>query len=205
MYLSCSNPLKGKCCCDRRVAGHIQVEKVSSRVGSFSSDRDWLEHLWHEYGDRIFAFAARRVGHSYAEEVVAEVFLVAWRSRGERPGSELPWLYGVARKVVSQHYRTQSRWERLVKRIEQEQHQSASPRRTPDTMDVLGALAQLSDSDREAVLLIAWEGLDPREAALVIGITGSAFRMRLSRARRRLRRLLAQENTNPTPTYRESS
>jgi len=72
-------------------------------------------------------------------------------------------------------------------------------------MDVLGALAQLSDSDREAVLLIAWEGLDPREAALVIGITGSAFRMRLSRARRRLRRLLAQENTNPTPTYRESS
>ena len=48
------------------------------------------------------------------------------------------------------------------------------------------ALATLSETDREAILLVAWEDLTPSAAAASLGISPSAFRVRLHRARRRL-------------------
>ncbi len=51
---------------------------------------------------------------------------------------------------------------------------------------LLRALARLSPAEREALLLVGWDGLDARAAATVAGCTVTAFRMRLSRARRRL-------------------
>jgi RNA polymerase sigma-70 factor (ECF subfamily) len=52
--------------------------------------------------------------------------------------------------------------------------------------DLAAALRALSESDREALLLIAWEDLTPSQAAASLGITAAAFRVRLHRARRRL-------------------
>jgi RNA polymerase sigma-70 factor (ECF subfamily) len=48
------------------------------------------------------------------------------------------------------------------------------------------ALARLSDTDREALLLVAWEDLTASAAAASLGISPAAFRVRLYRARRRL-------------------
>ena len=48
------------------------------------------------------------------------------------------------------------------------------------------AIGTLSAPEREALLLVAWEGLEPRRAARVVGCTPAAFRARLYRARRRL-------------------
>lgn len=156
------------------------------------SDRKWLERLWAKHGDHVFAYAARRVGGSDAEDVVADVFVVAWRHRARRPRRELPWLYGVARKVLSDHYRSQQRRSRLLERVGS--LPSDSPESMPAHVDLLAldsVLDDLSDDDREALLLTAWEGLSPGEAAQVVGVSGAAFRMRLSRARRRFRELLA--------------
>ena len=157
-------------------------------------DRRWLERLWAEHGDQVFAYAARRVGATEGEDVVAEVFVVAWRHRSRRPRHELPWLYGVARNVISDHYRSSRRRGRLLERVK------SLPADSGDTIDadldwiaVDSVLDSLSDDDREALLLTAWEGLKPREAAEVLGISSAAFRMRLSRARRRLRDLLAEK------------
>jgi len=47
------------------------------------------------------------------------------------------------------------------------------------------ALKALSREDREALLLIAWEELTPSQAARSLGISATAFRVRLHRARRR--------------------
>ena len=52
------------------------------------------------------------------------------------------------------------------------------------------ALARLSPADREALLLIGWEGLTNDDAATVMGCSAVAFKVRLHRARRRLARLL---------------
>lgn len=157
-------------------------------------DRRWLERLWAEHGDQVFAYAARRVGMTDAEDVVAEVFMVAWRHRSRRLRRELPWLYGVARNVIRDHYRSGRRRGRLLERV------MSLPADLSDAVDadldwiaVDSVLDTLSDDDREALLLTVWEGLSPREAAEVLGITSAAFRMRLSRARRRLRDVLAEK------------
>lgn len=173
---------------------------MTARPQPDSVDCEWLERLWHEHGDRIFAYAARRVGLSHAEDVMAEVFIVAWRHRDKRPKRELPWLYGVARKVVSEHYRSQNRWEHLVDRIRQEHGQFVGFDDGPDITNVLGALAQLNDADREIILLIAWDELTPSEVAMIVGVSGSVLRMRLSRARRRLQRLMSQESPTTKTT-----
>lgn len=143
-----------------------------------------------EHADLVHAYAVRRVGHGSAGDVVAETFAVAWRRRVSVPSPVSPWLYGVARKVISQHYRTEVRQLRLIER--------ASSRFVPDNELFEGHVAErdlwervlltLDEADREALLLVAWEGLSPGEAAIVMGCSTGAFRMRLSRARRRLRR-----------------
>ncbi len=158
-------------------------------------DRQWLEELWANHGGRVWAYAARRVGRQLADDVVADVFLVVWRRRQPRPTKPLPWLYGVARRVLADHYRAESRRVRLVERA----GHSASFRpgmadSVAASMGLEEALASLSHTDREALLLIAWEGLQPSEAAAVLDMTAAAFRMRLSRARRRLGSALADAN-----------
>lgn len=48
------------------------------------------------------------------------------------------------------------------------------------------ALAALSEADREVLILVAWDQLDAKESADVLGCTTGAFRVRLHRARKRL-------------------
>jgi hypothetical protein len=52
---------------------------------------------------------------------------------------------------------------------------------------VRDALSRLTPDDRELLRLVAWEGLEPREAAVVLGVPARTVRTRLSRARARLR------------------
>lgn len=169
------------------------------------TDRKWLERLWAKHGDHVFAYAVRRVGASDAEDVVADVFVVAWRHRSRRPQRELPWLYGVARKVLSDHYRSKQRRGRLLERVGSLSSDSReSIAAHADLLALDSVLDELSDHDREALLLTAWEGLSPGEAAQVVGVSGAAFRMRLSRARRRFRELLADADEH-TDSGRETT
>jgi len=159
------------------------------------ADRRWLEELWSNYASRIFAYAARRVGQQHADDVVSDVFVVAWRQRKQRPRKELPWLYGVARRVLADRFRAESRWERLIERAgNQPRLEEPLDDDVADRLRLAAALDKLAEPDREALLLTAWEGLKPSEAAVALAMTASAFRMRLTRARRRFRSALA-ENT----------
>jgi RNA polymerase sigma-70 factor (ECF subfamily) len=137
---------------------------------------------------RVWAYAASRVGSQLADEVVSETFTVAWRRFSEMPASTLPWLLGVARNVI----RDSARADRRRDSLQAELHTWA---REPvgdiasgvaDRIAMRQALAELSDADREVLILVAWQALSPREAARVIGCTAAAFRVRLHRARKRL-------------------
>src|SRR3972149_6421473 len=63
----------------------------------------------------VYAYAARRVGWDDAPDSTSEVFTVAWRKFRSVPAEPdtLPWLYGVARRVVANHLRSQRRRDRL--------------------------------------------------------------------------------------------
>jgi RNA polymerase sigma factor (sigma-70 family) len=139
----------------------------------------------------ILAFAIRRVpDRGAAEDAAAETFAVAWRRRELIPAEPLPWLYGIALRVIANQRRSTRRRRRLNDRLEREtttQAPAPEPIEALQNRDAFSrAFALLSETEREVLRLIAWDGLETREAAGVLGCSPTAFRVRLHRARRRL-------------------
>jgi RNA polymerase sigma-70 factor (ECF subfamily) len=151
--------------------------------------------LYREEGRAILEYALRRVDdREDAADVVAETFLVAWRRLGEVPlgdGARL-WLYGVARLTLANLHRSERRRTRLGARLTETLRTELSAHTAPtgEAAEVLRAIGELGEEDRELLLLVSWEGLAPGQAARALGISALAARSRLHRARRKLRRLL---------------
>jgi RNA polymerase sigma-70 factor (ECF subfamily) len=149
---------------------------------------DRFADLYERHARRLLAFGQRRLGNrSDAEEMVAETFVVCWRRLDDVPEGDgaLPWLYGVAGRVVANQRRSQRRRGRLVERLEL--HARSAGGAAPADHAVLEeALDALRPDDRRVLLLAAWEGLGPSDLALALRCTPNAAAIRLHRARRRL-------------------
>jgi RNA polymerase sigma-70 factor (ECF subfamily) len=159
---------------------------------SAESRRGRFEVLFREHHQAVQAYARRRVPAEAVDDIVSETFLVAWRRLDQVPEAALPWLLTVARNVVGTASRGAARRERLWRKA-QSRHIEGYEDSDPASMDgsVLAALASLKDRDREALTLVAWDGLTPSQAAAVLGEPADRFRQRLHRAARRLRAELA--------------
>jgi RNA polymerase sigma-70 factor (ECF subfamily) len=151
-------------------------------------DRQRFEELFRSHHGAVRAYVRRRVAGDAAQDAVAETFLVAWRRRDDVPEDALPWLFAVARRVLSNERRGAARAVALQARVT-----AAEPRTAEDLADRVAedeairlALARLGDRDRETLMHVAWEGLEPARAARASGCTRAAFAVRLHRARRRL-------------------
>jgi RNA polymerase sigma-70 factor, ECF subfamily len=137
---------------------------------------------------------ARRRGSRDADGIAAEAMSIAWRRLDDVPRDDpLPWLYATARNLLLAEWRTES------------QSSAGAPEPSvpaPELHELDPELARglrsLSPTDREALLLVAWEDLAPTQAAHALGLNPTAFRVRLLRARRRLRAALEEERL-PAP------
>jgi RNA polymerase sigma-70 factor (ECF subfamily) len=143
---------------------------------------------------QVRAYALRRAAPEVAQDAVAETFVVAWRRLDEVPDPALPWLLGVARRTLANARRSQARADALAVRAADEWGAGVAP----DPADAVTgaaairhALAELSDRDREVLLLIAWDALAPDAAARVLGCSKATFAVRLHRARQRFAAALA--------------
>ncbi|GAB95917.1 putative RNA polymerase ECF-type sigma factor [Kineosphaera limosa NBRC 100340] len=158
----------------------------------------------HTYPD-VLAFAQRRSDPHRAEDVVAEAMLTAWRRIDDLPydlGEARAWIFGIARNCLLNDDRSRRRQNAVAVRI------AAAPRpadepdaadRAADRVDLSAAWADLSESEQETLALTALDGLDSTQAGAVLGITATAYRLRLSRARRALRRRLEGAATGDAP------
>ena len=143
-----------------------------------------FEQLYRATAPLLFGFLRRR-GVADAEDLVAETFTIAWRSRSRltEPEHRKAWLFGTARRLLLADFRQRGHEHELGELL------ARHPEAISDTADqqrrrtVLEALARLRDEDRELILLIEWERLTPSETAQVLGITPGAARVRLHRAR----------------------
>jgi RNA polymerase sigma factor (sigma-70 family) len=159
-----------------------------------------LARLYADHGRDVLAYALRRSPEAEdAADVVAETFLIAWRRLADVPegDDERLWLYGVARRVLANQRRGERRRLRLGERLRSELPALVAAQAPPsgERSPVLSALRRLDEADRELLLLVGWEGLEPAQAARVVGGSVVAVRSRLHRARRRLRMaMLAAEN-----------
>jgi RNA polymerase sigma-70 factor (ECF subfamily) len=161
-----------------------------------------FESCFHAHYPAVLVFAIRRLPErSTAEDVAAETFAVAWRRRELIPDEPLPWLYGIALRVAANQRRSGERRRRLRERLEQEASSRAAAPEPAEALHRRDAFARaferLGEPEREVLRLVAWEGLDTREAASVLGCSAAAFRVRLHRARRRLAKHLEASGHSP--------
>ena len=174
------------------------------------SPSDRMEMLFRLHYVAVVRYVRRRASSDCVDDVVAETFLVAWRRLERVPDPALPWLLGVARNVLSTQSRGSRRRGALRSRLQSAGVEVADEPSVEERGPVAMALARLSETDREALTLIAWDGLAPSEAALMLGDSANAFRVRVYRAKRRLKRLLEDECepielTTPSPLKAERS
>lgn len=141
----------------------------------------------------IRAYLHRRLtAPADADDCLSEVLLVLWRRGDHLPASDDLRLYafGVARNVLRNHERGARRRERLQHALDAEAATRAQHRDRGDDGALAAALAVLPERDRELLLLVAWDGLSSAEAGAVLGLSAGTTRVRMSRARTRLRALL---------------
>jgi RNA polymerase sigma-70 factor, ECF subfamily len=151
----------------------------------------------------IAAYVRRRVPDDAVDDVIANVFTVAWRRFGDVPGppQDRPWLFAVARNTISDHNRAQRRWFRLGVRLKADAVVTAHPVGPPgpgsECERVLAAMAALRPAEREALQLVLWDELSHTEAAAVLGCTVNAFELRYRRARQAVRASVASAAAVP--------
>ena len=146
-----------------------------------------FERIYQAHYAGVLAYALRRAPRPVADDVVAETFLVAWRRLDDVPDDAAPWLYGVARRVLANERRASARRLALTERLR------SAPRPAPADAGagvLAAALEHLTKREREALTLVAWEGLTAAQASRAAGCSHAAMRVRLHRARRRLARAL---------------
>ena len=155
-----------------------------------------FEQLYRAHAGAIRTYAARRVSsEAAADDVVSDVFLVVWRRLDDVPDEPLPWLLATARRALANRRRSERRSAALTDRlVGLRRPHSASAPETGDRL--LDSLAVIPEPDRELLMLVAWEGLEPREIAEILGLRPGTVAVRLHRARGRLAAALARHDSN---------
>ncbi|WP_336707049.1 RNA polymerase sigma factor [Oerskovia sp. USHLN155] len=160
--------------------------------------------MYREAYPYVLAYLRRRADGHDAEDLASEVFAVAWRSWGRIPLGEMrPWLFGVTRNVLASGHRTQDRHRRLERRVGGERDLVPDETTLSDmSIDLRHAWTRLDPADRAVISLVSWDGLTASEAASILGCSRAAYSMRLTRARRQLRRSLDAVEPAPAPGSR---
>ena len=152
-----------------------------------ASDDERLAALWHAYYGQVYAYARRRTSAHVAAEVAAATFTVLWQRIDDPPAEPLPWLFAVARRQLANLRRGEARRNALHLRLGRSRRTASDPADGAIEQDHARAvLARLRPQDREVLMLVAWEGLDPPAAAASLGVSPATFAVRLHRARQRL-------------------
>ena len=165
-----------------------------------------FRHLFESHHQAIQRYCFRRLPASDANDAVAEVFLVAWRRIEDAPAGDegLPWLYGIGRNVVANARRSARRSGRLRARLAgvatvHDLDPESQVVRNAAELEALAGLAQLRPEDQEIIRLRTWEELPNEQIASILGLTVRAVESRLTRARRKLGRILDAPSLRASP------
>lgn len=154
-----------------------------------------FEQLVAEVHDPLARYLRRRTSAQDADDVMGDVLLTLWRRLDAVPdAAPLPWCYGVARRALANHRRAHRRRLQLVAKLEAQPPLAVGREGSADHPELAAALGELSADDRELIVLWAWEGLEPREIAVVLGLTANAVSLRLTRIKKKLLRQLERQD-----------
>jgi RNA polymerase sigma-70 factor, ECF subfamily len=158
------------------------------------SDTDRFVAMFDRFSRRVYAYVRRHADLSVVDDIVSETFLVAWRRLDKVPDEPLPWLLVVARNSLANQRRTLARHDGVALESDALDRLVSAEPAVDDVVigrqTMVRALQSLTPDEREALLLIAWDGLTPAEAGEVAGCSDRTFRVRLHRARQGLARAI---------------
>lgn len=175
------------------------------------TDPERFGELFDRHHRVVWTYLARVAGRDLADELAADVFVVAFEHRASfdpSRGTFRSWLYGIATNLLRTRLRSERRGRRAFARAARQTDVSNDPIVLVDeanelvttsraVIDAIGALAQ---ADRELLLLCVWEGLTYVEVADVLQVPVGTVRSRLSRVRVRLRELVASSGQHVMTT-----
>jgi RNA polymerase sigma-70 factor, ECF subfamily len=152
-----------------------------------------FRELYEEHSIEVLNHVLRRgLARAQAEDVVAATFLVAWRRFRALPDRPLPWLLGVARKVMANEFRSAAGQEALRAKLRSRVRETVLQEAEADWQTlterpewVSTALSRLEERDQQVLALVYWDGLSCQEAAVYLGCSTATLRVRLYRARGR--------------------
>ena len=156
-----------------------------------------FEALYRAHAREVHGYCLRRTSSEEAKDATSEVFLVAWRRFDDVPqGDEaLPWLYGVARNVLTNSSRSVRRRDRLAAKAAAH-HDPTVPGPEPQIVrneedaELLNALSKLPERDQEVLRLVEWEGISRDRVAEMFFVSRSAIDKRIARAYKKMAKTL---------------
>ena len=186
-------------------ADHTGPPEADARV----IEQSWTQPerfaaIFERYFSQIHQYLAGRVGGKTADDLAAEVFVVAFAQRQRYDlarGCARPWLYGIATNLIGTHWRQEQRRYRALARADARQVSPSDEDLVADRVSasavgpaLAAALAALEAGDRDVLLLVALADLGNREVAQALGIPYGTVGSRLNRARKRPREALGGAN-----------
>jgi RNA polymerase sigma-70 factor (ECF subfamily) len=158
--------------------------------------------LFDRHATVLFRYLVRRVGVDEADELLGEAFRIAFEKRRTFEcdrDTALPWLYGIATRLVARHRRSEARRIHATARLRARRQPTSDPADdVAEAVDaselwprVAEALDRLPDEERDALLLYVWEELSYEEIAVALDVPVGTVRSRLNRARVSIRELRA--------------
>lgn len=188
-------------------------ESTDAEIIARSRDRpEEFATLYQRRARAVFSYVASRLGGDAAEDITSATFLVALERLDRYDTSvpnALPWLLGIATRLIRRHRRDEiATWKALAR-----EGAAAGFDRDGDVIDqdrtdvdaqidaanaarrIAGAVASLAQRDRDVLALTAWSDLDSAGIADALGIPEGTVRSRLHRARRILRAHLDADST----------
>ena len=173
-------------------------------------DAEALDDLFRDHSRQLLIFFARRtMDAETATDLMAETFAAAFRDRRQfRGGSReeaTGWLFGIARHQLSSFYRRGSVEREAMKRmlVERRDLSSEELERIEELAGIASLrqcvrerLLELDAPDQEILRLRVVEERDYDEIAEALGVNEAAVRARVSRALKRLRKLVGDDHEN---------
>jgi len=200
-----------------RVASARERGISPEQVRWIGTDPELFEIFYREHVEDLQRFVARRVGErERAADLTAEIFLAVIDSAPRyrpRRGTPKAWLYGIARTLVANDGRQRGREREREERVrgsalldeEDAVRLDARIDAAARSRDLYAAMDRLPAAERAVLELVALDELTVAEAASAVGVRPVTARVRLHRARRRMRAELEAAPAPLTPRTEEQS
>jgi len=178
----------------------MSVESDAMVISASLDEPERFGTLFDRHATPLFRYLSRRVRADEADVLLGEVFRVAFERRASydcaRPDAR-PWLYGIATNLLSHHRRSE------IRRLQATARLLANQMPPEDSIDemlkaldaaelwsiVVERMSLLPDIERDALVLLVWEGLSYDEIASALDVPVGTVRSRINRARRQMREL----------------